>query len=204
MGKTLPQAARLQELLKPSQQQVGESPVSAPTAPPGKADWNGLGIALFAHTRDIQVRNTLESLARQDALHITNVFIDGDQGRPDIRREIDKVAATVSDYPVKRVVRLRSGFGFRKMIITYAREMAGTYERLIFLEDDCFPTRFAVSRFDESIKKIEHNPGVFSVYGHPFSGCGRRRKLASLSKLGLGAQQLLSCLTSGTICRHAT
>lgn len=138
------------------------------TTPPQKKNWGKLGIAVFGHTRSDCILNTLESLARQDALHITHVFIDGDQGSPTLRSKIDQVYNVANMYPVKHVHHQRGAFGFRKMMLIAGQFMAQHYSKIIFLEDDCFPANNAVAEFDRELTVTEQDPGIFSIYGHPF------------------------------------
>jgi len=151
-----------------SPQGDGAAPEVKTTIPKGEARWPDFGIAVFAHTRAGVLRNTLESLARQDAISVTHVFIDGDQGRPDIRQRIDHVRAVVRDYPVKQAHHQRSAFGFRKMMLIAGRLMQDQYDRFLFLEDDCFPVDGAIAEFNRELSIIENNDGIFSVYGHHF------------------------------------
>ncbi len=140
----------------------------SPTSPPQTAVWGSLGIAVFAHTRSECLHNMLESLARQDALHNTHVFIDGDQGRPNLKSKIDRVFDITKMYPVKQVHRQRGAFGFRKMMLVAGQLMAQHYSRIIFLEDDCFPVDNAIAEFMQELNAIESDDNIFSVYGHPF------------------------------------
>lgn len=128
----------------------------------------GFGIAVFAHTRHEFLRNTLESLSRQGALGMTHVFIDGDQGKVDVRARVETTIGVANEYPVKQIHTQRGGFGFRKMMLLAGKFMSDTYDRIVFLEDDCFPTRKAVEGFDRELRSIEHRDDIFSVYGHPF------------------------------------
>ena len=139
-----------------------------PTSAPQSMDWGQLGIAVFLHTRENLAINMLESLARQDALHITHIFIDGDQGKPELQAKIDRILEIVGKYPVKAVHRQRGAFGFRKMMLIAGKYMAEHYERIVFLEDDCFPVNGAIAEFQRELSLIEDNASVFSVYGHPF------------------------------------
>ncbi len=143
-------------------------PKPAHTIPAGKLEWHGLGIALFGHTRLNCFQNTLESLARQDALHITHVFIDGDQGKPSLRRKIDEVYNIASKYPVKKIHRQRSAFGFRKMMLVVGEFMSEQYDKILFLEDDCFPINGSIAHFTAELDAIKEDDRIFSVYGHPF------------------------------------
>ncbi len=138
------------------------------TIPSGKTEWGNLGIAVFGHTRVECIRNTLESLARQDALHITHVFLDGDQGKPSLRDKIDEVYDIARAYPVAHIHNQRSGFGFRKMMLIAGRFMLENYERMLFLEDDCFPVNNAIAEFNRELDIISDDPNIFSVYGHHF------------------------------------
>jgi FkbM family methyltransferase len=46
--------------------------------------------------------------------------------------------------------------------------MAGRYDRIVVLEDDCFPTQRAIEVFDRTLSDVENDPSVYSVYGHHF------------------------------------
>ncbi|MEM9838519.1 MAG: sulfotransferase domain-containing protein [Pseudomonadota bacterium] len=127
-----------------------------------------LGIAVFTFDRVDSVRHVLDSLKQQDALHDCHVWIDGDQGRPAKRATLDKTEEAVSEYGVRAVHRNRGNFGFRKMIIVALRKMFEQYDRVLILEDDCFPTRNCVKGFSAELDSIEDRDDIFSVYGHPF------------------------------------
>lgn len=148
-----------------------ERPTATVAAPSIYASYNArqpLGIAVFAYDRGENVENVLESLALQSALDQTHVWIDGDQGNPDKKKRLDETTARISRFAVKHVHRNRGNFGFRKMMIVAMRKMFEQYERVLFLEDDCFPTRYAVQGFSHELDLIEQNPEIMSVYGHPF------------------------------------
>ncbi|NOX94574.1 MAG: hypothetical protein GXP04_05615 [Alphaproteobacteria bacterium] len=161
-----------------------------------------LGIAVFAYDRFDYLEQVLKSLEQQNALKDTHVWIDGDQGRTVKKLQIDDVENLAKSFPVKAVHRNRSNFGFRKMMLTVMREMMVHYDRILFLEDDCFPTRHALKGFSSELDLIEDDDQMFSVYGHPFlvpnedGGFGRfqgwgwattKRKLAPIW------EQLLEC-----------
>ncbi|MGV6803644.1 MAG: sulfotransferase domain-containing protein [Ruegeria sp.] len=128
----------------------------------------GLGIVVFAYDRPSSLRAVLESLKLQEAIGNTHVWIDGDQGRPDKRAQLDKTAAVAQEYGVHTLHRNAGNFGFRKMILTALKKMSEQYDRLLILEDDCFPTRHAVAGFEAELDLVEQEPDIFSVYGHPF------------------------------------
>ncbi|MGB7433396.1 MAG: sulfotransferase domain-containing protein [Ahrensia sp.] len=127
-----------------------------------------LGIAVYTFDRHERVHDVLESLAQQNALDDVHVFIDGDQGKPKLREKLERTEEFVRRYPVRAVHRNRGNFGFRKMMITSQRYMLERYDKIIFLEDDCFPTRNAVAEFSRELDAVRDNDTVFSVYGHPF------------------------------------
>lgn len=140
----------------------------SPTKPHGEKSYPGFGVAVFGHTRLACMRNMMESLARQDALSVTHVFIDGDQGGLGRRARVDAVEAVVRDYPVAGVHRQRGAFGFRKMMLLAGKAMMREFDHIVFLEDDCFPVDGAIDAFAREIDAIAGDPSIFSVYGHPF------------------------------------
>lgn len=139
-----------------------------PTKAEGRAEWPGFGIALFGHTRSDLILNSLESLAKQDALHVTHVFLDGHQGRLDLMAKTERVYQIVNAYPVKEIHRQNSAFGFRKMMLLAGEYMMRHYERMLFLEDDCFPVDGSIAAFNADLDEINKREDIFSVYGHHF------------------------------------
>jgi hypothetical protein len=127
-----------------------------------------LGIAVFAYDRAQNLEAVLESLKLQDALSKVHVFIDGDQGRPAKRQIIDRTEEIARSYDIAGIHRQRGNFGFRKMMILSIKRMFEMYEHALFLEDDCFPTRYAAKGFSCELTAIEKDDGIFSVYGHHF------------------------------------
>ena len=162
------------DLAELSDMDVGEASDSfnwssiSPTVAANQRNHEDLGIAVFAHTRAQHVYNVLESLARQDAIHCVHVFVDGDQGKPAVRAQIENVLNVVRQYPVREIHEQRGAFGFRKMMLIAGNIMAEKYKNIIFLEDDCFPTKTAIDEFLTALNKIADEKEIFSVYGHPF------------------------------------
>jgi hypothetical protein len=138
----------------------------AAAAPPEPAD--PFGILLFGHTRLDELEAVLESLKRQDALKYTEVWLDGHQGKSTLKEKIKQTIALVERYQVKRLQTQNGNFAFRKMMLLGLSEMSGRYRDILVLEDDCFPTRDAVSIFRSELDCIRGDPHIFSVYGHPF------------------------------------
>jgi len=127
------------------------------------------GIAIFGHSRPHLIESALTSLAHQDALNRVHVFLDGDQGRPDVRRKVEQVATVVERFPVRALHRRNGNLGFRKLILQSMKYMSEHYDSMLFLEDDCFPTRGCVEVFRADLDLIRDRKDVFSVYGHPFN-----------------------------------
>src|SRR5690606_32571605 len=96
------------------------------------------------------------------------VWIDGHQGKQRLIEQTQAVANLANSFGVKKIVRHNGHLGFRKMLIHGLLEMAGSYKKIIILEDDCYPTSDAIAIFNEEIELIKNDPGVFSVYGHYF------------------------------------
>jgi hypothetical protein len=126
------------------------------------------GVAVFAHDRARNVSNVLRALELQGAASYSHVWIDGDHGNPEKRARVDLVEDCVKQFDVKRIHRNRGNFGFRKMMLLAMRYMMERYEKILFLEDDCFPTRRAIEVFCENLTQIADDKNVFSVYGHYF------------------------------------
>lgn len=131
-------------------------------------DKEDFGIIVFGHTRLDTLAAVLESLNRQNALKYTEVWLDGFQGNPQLKRKVEKTADLVNTFPVKHLHRQAGNFGFRKMLILGLVEMCKKYRDILVLEDDCFPTHDAVSGFRQELDLIRDDDRIFSVYGHHF------------------------------------
>ncbi|WP_181901483.1 glycosyltransferase [Thalassotalea euphylliae] len=126
------------------------------------------GIIVFGFTRTKLLETTLESLRKQHALKYTEVWIDGDQGNPELRKKIEKTVDMVSSYPVKHIHTQRGNYGFRKMILLALKSMVSRYKEFVVLEDDCFPSRNMVTEFKSALSKTREKSDVLTVYGHHF------------------------------------
>ncbi|MGI9433368.1 MAG: sulfotransferase domain-containing protein, partial [Geminicoccaceae bacterium] len=127
-----------------------------------------IGIALFGFDRDELVQNSLDSLARQNRVHDVHLWVDGDQGNPAKRKRTTAVARLGKKFNVKRIHQHRGNLGFRKMMLQAMTYMSLHYDKIIFLEDDCFPNRDCIATFSDELDAIRDRADVFSVYGHHF------------------------------------
>ncbi len=128
------------------------------------------GIIVFGHTRLDSLQCVLESLKKQGALQYTEVWLDGDQGKPDLKIKVNETIKLVKTYPVKHINTQRGNYGFRKMILLGLSAMAKKYNDILILEDDCFPVNGAIDEFRVELDHIRDKKDIFSVYGHHF-GC---------------------------------
>jgi hypothetical protein len=126
------------------------------------------GILVTGHTRPALLKNTLESLARQGALPHTHVWLDGHQGFADLIGPVYECRAIVAHFGPAGLVAYAGRVGIEKLMLDALYALADRYQRLIILEDDCFPTRSAVRVFEEDLDRIENDPFIYSVYGHHF------------------------------------
>ena len=126
------------------------------------------GILVFSHTRALLLADLLESLDRQGAIGLVDLWVDGYQGKSDLKNKVHVTRKIGDGYKVGVRRYHQGGLGFRKMMLQAMQSAVTNYKHILFLEDDCFPTRNAVSVFREELSQIETNDDVFSVYGHPF------------------------------------
>jgi FkbM family methyltransferase len=121
----------------------------------------------------------LASLSQQNAMDSVHVWIDGTAGRSELTApilECKEIAASFSP----RSVRAHQGhLGIEKLMLDGLQWMIADYERIIVLEDDCFPIKGAIDAFATALDRIANDPRFYSVYGHPFgieneaNGCSR-------------------------------
>jgi hypothetical protein len=126
------------------------------------------GIIVFGYRRKQHLQNALESLKRQDVLSVTHVWIDGYAYIPEFKEEVDGCQSLKLDFPQSHWQFHIGHLGIDKLMLDGLSFMARQYEKIIILEDDCFPTSNAISVFLEHLAEIANDPSVYSVYGHHF------------------------------------
>jgi len=132
------------------------------------AEKTEFGIVVFGHTRALVLADLLESLNRQNSIHFVDLWIDGYQGKTDLKNKVAQTRKVSEDYAV-RVRRFHQGqLGFRKLMLQAMQSAVRNYETILFLEDDCFPNRRAIEVFREDLECVRQDDSVFSVYGHHF------------------------------------
>lgn len=111
----------------------------------------------------------LKSLERQENVFPVHLWLDGHHGHLKTKIKTDYIAGLVKkNFPLVRLIELNGNIGIEKMTIDGLSYMCDRYERIIVLEDDCFPTRDAVNIFSKDIEYIEKKSDIYSVYGHYF------------------------------------
>lgn len=125
-------------------------------------------IQVHGHTRAWALRYVLEGLRRQDALPITQVWLDGHHEKPELRERVLACRALQSEFPEAQWICYGSLKSFAKLFLDAAQYNIPRYDNIIVLEDDCFPAPDAVSELVKGLDRIRDDPNYFSVYGHHF------------------------------------
>jgi hypothetical protein len=128
----------------------------------------GLGILVLGFNRPRHLEFVLESLRRQDKLANVHVWIDGTQGRGEYLGANAKTAEVAQRYPTREVRQHKGHIGIEKLMIDSLSEMTVNYDRVLVLEDDCFPLNGAVEIFEGELEQIAGKRDIYSVYGHFF------------------------------------
>jgi len=110
----------------------------------------------------------LESLSRQGAIAQTHVWLDGTAARSELQADTGGCLDVARNFPVADLRAHRGHLGIEKLMLDALTDVARRHSRIVVLEDDCFPTRDAISTFNLTLDKFESRTDVFSVYGHHF------------------------------------
>jgi len=131
-------------------------------------DRDDITIIVIGARRPAMLRSTLESLRRQEALPNVQIWLDGHQGFADLLGPVEQCRTEAAKFPEARVIAYSGHVGIEKLMLDALRMAVGESERLIILEDDCFPTSSAVRVFHEGLDLIDGRSDIYSVYGHHF------------------------------------
>ncbi|HSV26304.1 MAG TPA: glycosyltransferase, partial [Sedimentisphaerales bacterium] len=157
-----------------------------------------LGIIVYGYNRPQLLRNLLESLRRQGATDNVHVWLDGHASRPALKGPVEQCRMVVKkEFPWAALTPMTGNMGIEKMMIDGLGFMAERYERIIVLEDDCFPVAGAIAELEKAIEDIESRPEVYSVYGHYFLTAAEGETITRFQGWGWGTtrQKLLPVLS---------
>lgn len=127
------------------------------------------GIIVFGHRRKQHLSSVLESLKRQDMLDATHVWLDGYSHASEMMDQVMACRSLQQNFPQAHWQFGYGRLGIEKLMLDGLSFMARQYEKIIVLEDDCFPTHNAVKVFLDMLAEIENDPAIYSVYGHYFA-----------------------------------
>ena len=129
----------------------------------------GTGVIVYGHSRPMLLRNLLESLRLQGTKDDLHVWLDGHQWRPALIGPVQQCRELVQkQFPQAHLTAMNGNLGIEKLMMDGLSFMSSHYDRIIVLEDDCFPTSCAIEEFKKALDEIEKRPDVYSVYGHHF------------------------------------
>ena len=145
------------------------------------------GILVLGHKRPNALRNVLESLKRQGALGLTQVWLDGPAfSPPEVIEQVLACRDLALEYPETDWNMCNGRLGIDKLLFDGLAAMVRRYEKVLILEDDCFPTSSAVATFREELGKIDAVPDLFSVYGHHFGVSAEGESISRFQGWGWG------------------
>ncbi len=156
-----------------------------------------LGILVLGHKRPEALRNVLESLRCQGALGQTQVWLDGQTfSPPDVIEKVETCRALAAEY-AEACWRPQYGrLGIDKLMFDGLGAMAAVYDKIMVIEDDCFPTARAVETFSRELDGVANDPEIYSVYGHHFKVPAEGETITRFQGWGWGTtrQKLLPVL----------
>jgi uncharacterized cupin superfamily protein/quercetin dioxygenase-like cupin family protein len=141
-------------------------------------------ILVFGHTRPEALQFVLEGLRRQDALADTQVWLDGHQEFADLLPFVRACQALEASYPEAQWYKYGSRCGFTKLFIDAVLLNCSRHKQLIMLQDDCYPAPSAIDALLSSLREIENDPHIFSVYGHHFGTPDEGRETSAFQGWG--------------------
>lgn len=127
-----------------------------------------LGILVIGFNRPLHVQAVLESLRLQGRIGDVHLWIDGTQGRGEYLGANARTMEIAKRYSVKELRIHSSHLGIEKIMLDALGDMSARYERVLVLEDDCFPLEGSVELFETELAAIADDPSIYSVYGHHF------------------------------------
>lgn len=136
------------------------------------ADFGGPGgrsaILVLAFNRPGHLRSVLDSIQLQGRIGDVHVWIDGTQSRADFGTANVACAEVAQGYPVAEVRAHLGHRGMARQMLNALEHLSARHDRLIILEDDCFPLAGGLAAMEGELAATKDRPEVFSVYGCHF------------------------------------
>ena len=125
-------------------------------------------IALFTFNSHQRSSRVLESLKRSGAINDVEVFMDGPHAVPKLAKQVEENKRNIEKYNPKRINSRSGNYGFRRVMLESLLDLSSRYKKFIILEDDCFPTKEAITLFKKELNDYESDKTVLTVYGSHF------------------------------------
>lgn len=146
--------------------ETAPAPVHTPATAPAPED--RLGILVLGYNRPHHLQAVLESLRLQGRIGDVHVWIDGTQGRGEYLAANEAAIALARRYGIRELRVQNAHLGIEKMMLDALGRMSALYDRVLVLEDDCFPLEGGVEAFETALADIADADDIYSVYGHHF------------------------------------
>lgn len=125
-------------------------------------------IALFTFNSTERSGRVLESLQRSGVMRYVEVFMDGPHAIPKLANQVEKNRQLIETYRPKKINSRAGNYGFRRIMMESLLDLSSRYKKFLILEDDCFPTKDAISIFRKELDTYESDQNVLTVYGSHF------------------------------------
>ncbi len=125
-------------------------------------------VLVLAFNRPEHLRSVLDSIQLQGRIEDVHVWIDGTQSRADLGTANAICAEVAHAYPVAEIRAHLGHRGMARQMLNALEHLTERHDRLIILEDDCFPLAGGLAAMEAGLDAVRDRPEVFSVYGCHF------------------------------------
>jgi len=129
-------------------------------------------IALFVYKRSRHVRQTIESLQKNEFVGDSELFIFSDGPRSDADREmvqeVREYLKTITGFRHVTVIERERNLGLADSIIAGVTEIVNQHGRVIVLEDDMLTSPFFLRYMNEALEYYRDDERVISIHGYLF------------------------------------
>ncbi|KKO18108.1 MAG: putative methyltransferase [Candidatus Brocadia fulgida] len=127
-------------------------------------------IALFVYNRPWHLRQTVESLNKNELAEFSELFVFSDGPKSEADKEkvlaVRKYIKTISGFKSVNIVEREQNLGLGNSIITGVTEIINRYGRIIVLEDDMISSPYFLRFMNEALEFYEDEERVASIHGY--------------------------------------
>ena len=127
-------------------------------------------IVLFAYNRPVHLKNTIDSLLKNNLAAQSHLFVFSDGPKNDSAsdsvKQVRDYLKTVTGFSSFKVIERERNYGLAQNVILGVTEIIDQFKKVIVLEDDMITSPFFLEYMNQALSFYENEDQVISIHGY--------------------------------------